>query len=147
MSHHGSDTMNPQGLGFLKSVHKRQNLMAGHAALLCFSDGLKSDLGLETAICCFSTAWNLLMLPYFVYVEIASCHPTIKDIDEEPMWERASNRVLLLKIAIHGTSGLDYFHNYDDNRGALDTLHSSLPDLDIDGFYIKDTAPLKPRKF
>ncbi|KAI3822031.1 hypothetical protein L1987_09612 [Smallanthus sonchifolius] len=33
-----------------------------------------------------------------------------------------------------------------DYRSALDTLHSSLPDLDIDGFYIKDTAPLKAQK-
>ncbi|KAJ0843465.1 putative reverse transcriptase domain, exostosin [Helianthus annuus] len=33
-----------------------------------------------------------------------------------------------------------------DYRSALDLLHSSLPDLDIGGFYIKDTAPPKSQK-
>ncbi|KAI3821879.1 hypothetical protein L1987_09454 [Smallanthus sonchifolius] len=55
------------------------------------------------------------------------CHSTIKDIDKELMVERGggsrkmykahitSDWVLLLKLAIHETSGLDYSHN-DDNR-------------------------------
>ncbi|KAJ0843610.1 putative exostosin [Helianthus annuus] len=33
-----------------------------------------------------------------------------------------------------------------DYKGALDNLHSSLPDLDLGGFYIKDTAPIKAQK-
>ncbi|KAJ0898260.1 hypothetical protein HanRHA438_Chr08g0354831 [Helianthus annuus] len=33
-----------------------------------------------------------------------------------------------------------------DYTGALDNLHSSLPDLDLGGFYIKDTAPIKAQK-
>ncbi|KAM0063934.1 hypothetical protein Hdeb2414_s0003g00096711 [Helianthus debilis subsp. tardiflorus] len=33
-----------------------------------------------------------------------------------------------------------------DYRSALDLLHSSLPDLDIGGFYIKDTTPPKSQK-
>ncbi|KAJ0890640.1 hypothetical protein HanRHA438_Chr09g0426081 [Helianthus annuus] len=33
-----------------------------------------------------------------------------------------------------------------DYRSALDRLHSSLPDLDIGGFYIKDTVPPKSQK-
>uniref|UniRef100_A0A251SLN7 Putative reverse transcriptase domain-containing protein n=1 Tax=Helianthus annuus TaxID=4232 RepID=A0A251SLN7_HELAN len=33
-----------------------------------------------------------------------------------------------------------------DYRSALDLLHSSLPDLDIGGIYIKDTAPPKSQK-
>ncbi|XP_035834198.1 uncharacterized protein LOC118482693 [Helianthus annuus] len=31
-------------------------------------------------------------------------------------------------------------------EGALDNPHSSLPDLDLGGFYIKDTAPIKAQK-
>ncbi|MFS7899287.1 putative exostosin [Helianthus anomalus] len=33
-----------------------------------------------------------------------------------------------------------------DYKSALDNLHSSLPDLDLGGFYIKDTAPIKAQK-